>query len=170
MCRRHWKSLRWRGAMRHCGRRSRPFPARHRRIVLGFTDKMDELMTAADLIVSKPGGLSTSEALARGAALMVIQPIPGQEERNSDYLLENGAALKVNNFASLSHKLTRLVDDPQRLRALREASSCIGRPRAAFEVAQKALGLIERHQPPVQPIPSARSRFSRLRFRLWRRS
>lgn len=145
-----------------------PCPPCHRRIVLGFTNRMDELMGAADLIISKPGGLSSSEALARGAALMLIEPIPGQEERNSDYLLENGAAVKVNNLASLSYKLTRLVNDPQRLRSLREASSRISRPRAAFEIAQAALALIEGKQPPVQPpVPS---RFSRLRMRLWRRS
>ena len=139
-----------------------PCPARHRRIVLGFTDKMDELMAAADLIVSKPGGLSSSEALARGAALMVIQPIPGQEERNSDYLLENGAAVKVNNFASLSHKLTRLVTDPDRLAAMRRASGRLGRADAAFDVARSALGsLIGQDVPPVEVAPARASRFSR---------
>src|SRR5213078_1035720 len=72
-------------------------PSRHYRQVLGFTNQMDHIMAAADVIVSKPGGLTTSEALARGTPMVIVDPIPGQETRNSDYLLENGAAIKVNN-------------------------------------------------------------------------
>src|SRR6185437_12718613 len=68
-------------------------PSRHRAKVLGFTDQIDELMAVADLVVSKPGGLTTSETLARGAVMVIVNPIPGQESRNSDYLLESGAAI-----------------------------------------------------------------------------
>src|SRR5207248_916278 len=56
-------------------------PARHRVKILGFTDQMDELMCAADIVVSKPGGLTTSETLARGCAMVIVDPIPGQESR-----------------------------------------------------------------------------------------
>ncbi len=66
-------------------------PDRHKVQVLGFTREIDELMAAADVVVSKPGGLTTSEVLASGAAMAIINPIPGQESRNSDFLLENGA-------------------------------------------------------------------------------
>jgi len=117
-------------------------PGRHRRVIFGFTDRMDELMAAADLIVSKPGGLTTSEALCRGAAMIVVDPIPGQETRNSDFLLENGAAVKVNNIASLGHKLTHLLSSPGRLNALRAASRRLARPRAAYEVAERSLAII----------------------------
>lgn len=75
--------------------------------VIGFTDRIHELMAVADLVVSKPGGLTTSEVLASGAAMAIVNPIPGQESRNSDFLLENGAAIKINNIASLPYKLTR---------------------------------------------------------------
>src|SRR5262249_40122798 len=68
-----------------------PVPPRHKGHVLGFTRQVDELMAAADLVVSKPGGLACAEALARGRPLVIVNPVPGQEERNSDYLLENGA-------------------------------------------------------------------------------
>ena len=107
--------------------------------MLGFTDQMDELMAAADLVVSKPGGLTTSEALARGAAMAIVNPIPGQESRNSDFLLENGAAIKINNIATLPHKLTQLLDDPARLARMKAAARRLGRPRAAFDVARRAL-------------------------------
>ena len=79
-------------------------PSRHNVKIFGFTDKIDELMAAADLVLSKPGGLTTSETLARGAAMVIVNPIPGQETRNSDFLLESGAAIKVNNIATLAHK------------------------------------------------------------------
>ena len=72
-------------------------------------------MGCADLIVSKPGGLTTSEILARGVPMVIVNPIPGQESRNSDYLLENGAAVKVNHACVLSAKVTQLLKEPERL-------------------------------------------------------
>jgi processive 1,2-diacylglycerol beta-glucosyltransferase len=114
-------------------------PERHRVKVLGFTEEIDELMAVADLVVSKPGGLTTSEVLARGAAMAIVNPIPGQESRNSDYLLEMGAAIKINNLATLEHKLTRLFREPGRLAALKERSRSLGKPRAAYDVARRAL-------------------------------
>jgi processive 1,2-diacylglycerol beta-glucosyltransferase len=119
----------------------RPAPARHRVQVLGFTDKIDELMVAADVVVTKPGGLTTSEVLARGAAMVIVNPIPGQETRNSDYLLENGAAIKVNNVPALTYKVGALLEDEQRLARLRENARRLGRPRAAYDVAANALAM-----------------------------
>lgn len=114
-------------------------PPGHRAHVLGFTDVMHELMAVADLVVTKPGGLTSSEALASGAAMVIVNPIPGQEARNSDFLLEHGAAIKVNNTATLSYKLTELLRHPQRLAQLKSAAKSLGRPQAAFEVANRAL-------------------------------
>ena len=85
-------------------------PPRHKVKVMGFTKEIDELMEAADLVVSKPGGLTTSEALARGAVMVIVNPIPGQESRNSDYLLESGAAIKANNIATLAYKVNALLE------------------------------------------------------------
>jgi processive 1,2-diacylglycerol beta-glucosyltransferase len=117
-------------------------PKKHRAKILGFTDQMDELMCAADLVVSKPGGLTTSETLARGAAMVIVDPIPGQESRNSDFLLENGAAIKVNNLASLGFKLEKLLSEPKRLDDLKKNAKKLGRPRAAFDVVEKSLELV----------------------------
>lgn len=116
-----------------------PVPERHRANVLGFTKEIDELMAVADVIVSKPGGLTTSEILARGAVMVIVNPIPGQESRNSDYLLENGAAIKANNTAVLGQKVTALLSDPKRLQQLRANVRRIARPRAAFDVVEKSL-------------------------------
>jgi processive 1,2-diacylglycerol beta-glucosyltransferase len=89
-------------------------PSRHKVKVMGFTKEIDEWMQAADLVVSKPGGLTTSEVLARGAIMVIVNPIPGQESRNSDYLLENGAAIKANNVATLGFKIDALLRDTAR--------------------------------------------------------
>ena len=117
-------------------------PARHRLKVMGFTDKMDELMAAADVVVSKPGGLTTSEVLARGAAMAIVNPIPGQESRNSDFLLENGAAIKINSAATLPYKLGQLLGDAKRLETLKRNARRIAKPQAAFDVARLALGMV----------------------------
>jgi processive 1,2-diacylglycerol beta-glucosyltransferase len=117
-------------------------PQRHKVKVVGFSKEIDELMAVADLVITKPGGLTTSETLARGAVMVIVNPIPGQESRNSDYLLENGAAIKVNNAAMLPHKVTALLNDAKRLAGLRENVKRVARPRAAFEVVEKSLALI----------------------------
>ena len=103
--------------------------------VVGYTTEMDEYMAAADLLVGKPGGLTTSEALARGLALVIVNPIPGQEERNADHLLEAGAAIRCNNLPALAWKIDRLLDDPRRLATMRENARRLARPDAARDIA-----------------------------------
>ncbi len=125
-----------------------PVPERHRVKLLGFTREIDELMGCADLIVSKPGGLTTSEALARGVPMAIVNPIPGQESRNSDYLLENGAAIKINHPALLPLKISQLLNDPARLTRMRASAAALGHPQAAFEVVRQSLALCQRVSPP----------------------
>ncbi len=116
-------------------------PPRHRTHILGFTTEIDELMAAADLVMSKPGGLTTSETLARGAVMAIVNPIPGQESRNSDFLLENGAAIKINNLGTLSYKIGNLLDDSARLARLKANVAQLARPQAAYEVVRRSLAL-----------------------------
>ena len=118
-------------------------PDRHKVKVMGFTKEIDELMQTADLVVSKPGGLTTSEVLASGAVMVIVNPIPGQESRNSDYLLENGAAIKANNLATLGYKVNALLKDATRLDQLRANVRRIAKPRSAFDVVEKALDLLK---------------------------
>ena len=107
----------------------------------GYTLEMDELMAASDLVLGKPGGLTTSEALAKGLVLAIVNPIPGQEERNSDHLLEAGAAIRCNNLPTLAYKLDRLLADPVRLATMRANVYGMARPNAAHDIVQKLLEL-----------------------------
>lgn len=101
---------------------------------LGFTTTVERVMTAADLVVTKPGGLSVSECLAKRKPMLLVSPIPGQEERNADYLLEAGAAVKAIDATTLEFKLARLLADPGRLASMSEAAHKIARPDAARAV------------------------------------
>ena len=105
--------------------------------LLGFTTEMDELMAAADLFVGKPGGLTTSEALAKGMPMVVINPIPGQEERNSDHLLEEGIAIRCNNLPALAYKIDRLIEEPGKLMLMKGNALALGKPQAAFTILER---------------------------------
>jgi processive 1,2-diacylglycerol beta-glucosyltransferase len=108
---------------------------------------MHDLMKVSDLFMGKPGGLTTSEALACGLPMVVLSPIPGQEERNSDHLLEEGAAIKCNEFTTIAYKLDRLLDDPQRLEMMRCRAKELGRPHAADTIVDT---LMHDNLPPLQ--------------------
>jgi processive 1,2-diacylglycerol beta-glucosyltransferase len=105
----------------------------------GYTNEMDELMTASDIVLGKPGGLTTSEALAKGLVFAIVNPIPGQEERNSDHLLEAGAGIRCNNLPTLAYKLDRLLADPDRFATMQTNARRMGRPNAAKEIVQQLI-------------------------------
>jgi processive 1,2-diacylglycerol beta-glucosyltransferase len=124
-----------------------PAPHLHFR-ALGYTTEMDEWMAAADLFVGKPGGLTTAEALARRLPMVIFEPIPGQEERNSDHLLEQGVAIKCNEISTMPYKIDRLLADPERMARMRAAAGVLARPDAARTVVGTLLN--EFHLQPVE--------------------
>jgi processive 1,2-diacylglycerol beta-glucosyltransferase len=101
---------------------------------MGFTKTIERVMAAADFAITKPGGLTSSECLAMGLPMIVVSPIPGQEERNADFLLESGAALKAVDAASLLYKVRALIEHPERLATMRRAAHAVARPQAAARV------------------------------------
>jgi processive 1,2-diacylglycerol beta-glucosyltransferase len=118
-------------------------PHRHPTRIFGFVDNMNLLMAASNLIITKPGGLTTSEALALGRPLLIVDPIPGQEAANSDFLLEQGAAVKVNRLEDLPHRMSTLLAG-NRLVVLSRAARRLGRPNAAKKICQKVLQCLEK--------------------------
>jgi processive 1,2-diacylglycerol beta-glucosyltransferase len=115
---------------------------RHPTHLLGFVTNMHEWMAAADLVITKPGGLTSSEALALGKPLFVLNPIPGQEAANSDFLLEHGAAAKANRVEDLPYRLEQLLGS-RKLAQMARAARRIGRPGAAADICQAVLARLE---------------------------
>lgn len=103
------------------------FPGRL--LALGYTGQVARLMACSDIAITKPGGLTVSECLAMGLPMILNAPVPGQEERNADYLLEQGAALKANDAATLHYRIGELLGNPGKLAAMR--SRAAGQPRSA---------------------------------------
>ena len=108
---------------------------------IGYTKQMDEYMSASDLIVGKPGGLTTSEALAKGLIFVIVNPIPGQEERNSDHLLEKGCAIKCNNLPVLAYKIDKLMEDVKRFDMMKSNVQNLATPNSAKDLTAKLLHL-----------------------------
>ncbi len=115
---------------------------KHPTRVLGYASNMHELMAIADLIISKPGGLTTSEVLAMGRPLFIVNPIPGQEAANSDFLLEHGAAAKVNRVEDLPFKMEQLLGS-RKLVEMARAARGLGRPDAARRICEEVVKRIQ---------------------------
>ena len=96
-------------------------------------------MAASDLAITKSGGLTTSECLAMGLPMLVVSPIPGQEERNADFLLEHGAALKAYDESGLDFRVRFLLKDRDRLAQLRDNAKQLGRPHAAESILRMVM-------------------------------
>jgi processive 1,2-diacylglycerol beta-glucosyltransferase len=113
---------------------------------LGFVDFLDDLITGSDLVITKAGGLIVSEIMARGTPMVVIDPIPGQEHWNADYIVSVGAGVQVRLAEMIPSVVKSLLDDPERLELMREKSSEAGRPSAAFTVADSVLEVVQRER------------------------
>lgn len=114
------------------------FPGRL--IAKGYTGKVAQLMACSDVAITKPGGLTVSECLAMGLPMILYQPVPGQEERNADYLLEQGVALKAGDPATLDYRLLDLLRHPERLASMRSRARGLGKAGAARAVVDTVLG------------------------------
>jgi processive 1,2-diacylglycerol beta-glucosyltransferase len=117
-------------AVRHPGRL---FPT-------GFINTIERIMAASDLAITKPGGLTSSECLTMGLPMIIVSPIPGQEERNADYLLEQGVALKACDDNAVVWRVKLLLNDPDRLKIMRKNARIIGQPDSARTVLDTVLG------------------------------
>ena len=108
--------------------------------IFGFTSRIAEMMRASDLIVTKPGGLIVSESLAIGLPQILLEPIPGQEEANARFAVEEEAAISLNHRPGIyKDTLLQIVSDPARLEQMSEAARKAGKPQAALDVVETIL-------------------------------
>jgi processive 1,2-diacylglycerol beta-glucosyltransferase len=130
--------------------------------LFGWSENVPELMAVSDLLITKPGGLTASEALAVGLPMILTHPIPGPEERHVRYLSQNGVALHAETLQDIPRLTSRLLSSPEELGELRRRAREWSRPDAAHAVAQVAMALLEKAtyidllaSPPQRPGESA---------------
>lgn len=112
-------------------------------VVYGFVDNVDVMMDAADFIITKPGGLTTSELLAKNLPAVIMNPIRGQEDRNTEFLVNNGAAIMVTDTFGLDEALFELLKSPWRLELLKKSVEYLGKPDSTYNVCEFILKLMK---------------------------
>ena len=112
---------------------------------LGYQEpaRMAALLAACDLLIGKPGGLSSAEAAAMGVPLLALDPIPGQEERNARFLVKHGAALRAAGGASLGRQVKSLLEDRPRLEAMSRSARALGHPDSARRIVAEIVARID---------------------------
>jgi processive 1,2-diacylglycerol beta-glucosyltransferase len=105
--------------------------------VLGFVDNVVDYMLASDVLLTKPGGLTTSEALSAELPMILVTPLPGQEERNATYLARSGAALRLTRDGDIAAAVSTVLHDPARAERLRVAAARLRTPNAAAAIAER---------------------------------
>jgi processive 1,2-diacylglycerol beta-glucosyltransferase len=115
---------------------------RHHTRIMGFVDNVPELMEIAEVVVTKPGGITTAEALIKALPMVIISPIPGQEAKNSEYLLAHNVAVQAEDATDVMLYVDEFLRNPARLSRMREAAARLGRPQSAADAARAILGLV----------------------------
>ncbi|MBU0935260.1 MAG: glycosyltransferase [Spirochaetes bacterium] len=123
--------------------------ARNRYSIIGYTDVMHEYLKIADVFISKPGGLSTSESMAAGVPMIIWDPIPGQELYNAYHLLENGVGMLPDNAITIGYKVDEILGNPERLKQMREKALSIAFPQASQTIVSAMLA--NEGETPVKP-------------------
>lgn len=118
---------------------SRRRKLRHNTKIFGFIDNVPELMDIAEILISKPGGITTAEALAKRAPMIIINPIPGQEAKNAEYLLSHNVAVEAHSSGEVVEHVDEFLRNPAKLWRMREAAAALSRPHAADDAARRIL-------------------------------
>lgn len=114
-------------------------------LVFGYVDNINELMGISDILITKPGGITTAEALSKKIPMVIIRPIPGQETSNTAYLTAKEAAIKVDKAKEIGPVIDELLGNPEKLRRLAEHAGRIAKPDASMDIAKLVLEFCRRN-------------------------
>lgn len=114
-------------------------------VLFGYVNNIHELMSISSIVVTKPGGITTAEAMSKELPMIIIKPIPGQEASNTAFLTSKGAAVKIDNAKDINQTVDDLLLNSRKLNLMRESASRIGKPRASLDIAELILGLGRNH-------------------------
>ncbi|WP_462410776.1 MGDG synthase family glycosyltransferase [Neobacillus sp. Marseille-QA0830] len=128
--------------------------SKHHILLLGYCDNIHEWMSLADLMITKPGGVTTSEALAKELPLLLYRPLPGQEEDNAKFLVESGLALLAENDEDLISKVTGIMEDTKPLDLMRQRSRLFHSKSASLDALEAIIQTrhLENHPYPAVPV------------------
>ena len=115
---------------------------RHHTTIFGFVENVHELMSIAEMVVTKPGGITAAEALVKQLPMIIINPIPGQEAKNTEFLLSQNVAVEAGNANDVMLYVDEFFRNPEKLRRMREAARTLGRPQAADHAAEAILRVL----------------------------
>lgn len=107
--------------------------------ILSFTNQVPELMYISDLVITKPGGLTVSESLALNLPLIVINPIPGQEEENADFLEKSGCAIWLKNNDNTKEILSNILLDKEKLKYMKDCATALAKPNSTQNICETIL-------------------------------
>jgi processive 1,2-diacylglycerol beta-glucosyltransferase len=107
--------------------------------VLSFVENISELMEASDIIITKAGGMTTSEALVKKLPMIIVDPIPGHERMNTDYLIRKGAAIEISDYGQMYETINRVFDTSGMLDGMRSSAAELSKPDSAKDLAKLVL-------------------------------
>jgi processive 1,2-diacylglycerol beta-glucosyltransferase len=131
------------GNNRHAKRKIGGMKTQKKVYCYGFANNVDLMMDASDCIVTKPGGLTISEALAKHLPIIMVNPIPGQEERNVEFMLNNGLAINVTNTFPIDEAIYQLFLYPEKLNNMIKNIQLVGKPNATSDLCDFIMNLNE---------------------------
>jgi processive 1,2-diacylglycerol beta-glucosyltransferase len=114
--------------------------------VYGYVDYIDLMMDAADCVVTKPGGITSSEALAKGLPMIMTNPIPGHEMRNAEFMLNNGIALYATKSFPLDEAIFSLFRHPDRIEDIRATIDIYGRRNSTENLCDFLMGKVNENE------------------------
>lgn len=101
-----------------------------------YTNQVPEIMSVASLVVTKPGGLTSSESLASGLPMVIINPLPGQEDGNAEYIVSSGAGVWIKKDDNIEVLMNNLLNNEETLKNMQTQSQKVGKPNAAKNICE----------------------------------
>ena len=111
--------------------------------MIGFTNIMNDILTIVDILITKPGGLTTTEALLKEVPMVIPYFIPGQEGENLDFLTNCGVAIRTTKKFSIKSVVKVLIDNPERLERMKDNIRCIRKNYSSYNIALLSLDIFE---------------------------
>ena len=109
-------------------------------VILEFTNQVPELMSISNLVVTKPGGMTTTESLASNLPMIIINPIPGQEEENAEFLEESGCGVWLKKNDDVETILSSVIENNEKLKSMKENTNLLSKPNSTKNICNILLG------------------------------